>query len=163
YPHRDLIAPPPVQPGVTVEKHASGEAALAWLTTERPVLIACVERADSGLNAAVARRVAAADSDRFDAYAWHLPWVLASYPGRRGHSQDWVATARVAIRAAVRLGDVTLQSRAHRNLAAAYTRVNRVHESYAELTCALELSQRSGDQVAQAHTHHHLSRTSERQ
>jgi DNA-binding SARP family transcriptional activator len=204
YPHRDLLALPDPQPGVTVEQHAGvdgrsassragvdgrsassragvdgrsassragadgrsassragDEAALAWLTVERPVLIACIERADSGLNAALP---GGGGPDRFDAYAWHLPWIMQSFFARRGHTNDWVSTARIAARAAVRLCDVTLQTRAHRNLAAAYTRVNRLHESYAELTCALELSERTGDQVAQAHTHHHLSRTCQRQ
>jgi DNA-binding SARP family transcriptional activator/tetratricopeptide (TPR) repeat protein len=162
YPHRDLIVPPPGQPGVTPERPVDDDAALAWLTTERPVLIACIERAGGARTPAVAHALAA-DGDRFDAYAWHLPWILSSFLGRRGHSGDWVASARIAIRAAVRLGDTAVQNRSHRNLAAAYTRVNRLHEAYAELTCSLELSERTGDVVGAAHTHFHLSRTCERQ
>jgi DNA-binding SARP family transcriptional activator len=159
YPHRDLLAPPAALPGVTVERHADDKAALAWFTAERPVLLACIERADNGLAAALAK--GRPGGERFDAYAWHLPWILSSFYARRGHAPDWVATARIAVRAAVRMCDTALQTRAHRNLASAYLRVNRLHESYAELTCALELCARTGDRVGEAHTRHHLSRTCE--
>jgi DNA-binding SARP family transcriptional activator len=148
YPHRDAVDLPEPQEGVTVELPVDDRAALEWLTTERRVLRGAIEHAAA---------------TGFDRHAWHLAWTLPSFFIRQGYGPDWVETGRIALAAALRLGESGPLARAHRNLASAYGRMNLLDESYDQLNQALELSRLAGDLVGQAHTHHLLGRTRERQ
>jgi DNA-binding SARP family transcriptional activator len=148
YPHRGTPALPLPEPGVTPETPRDDEWALAWLTTERPVLRAAIDRA-----------VALG----FDRPAVELAWTLASFFTRRGHGHDWVATARAALLAAQRLTDPITLGRAYRNLASAYSWTGRLPEAYTQFTHALKLAVRTNDVLGQAHTHHRLSILRDRQ
>jgi DNA-binding SARP family transcriptional activator/Tfp pilus assembly protein PilF len=148
YPHRNPTVPPEPEAGVSRPDHASDKAALAWLVAERAALVASIEQA-----AALG----------FDQHAYDLAWYLSSFFIRRSPGPDWVATARVGLAAAQRLGDAVLRGQAHRNLASAYSRINQSDEAYEQLTLALALSVERGDVAGQAHTQHQLGLTRERQ
>lgn len=137
-PQRDLH-PPARGPVVTnPERPSNHSQALAWLTTEYPILSACVAMAaGAGLHA----------------QAWHLAWALPPFLDRRGHWQDWATTQTTALAAAERLGDLPKQARSHRSLGGAYTQLGRWGEADHHLRRALEIYRDLHDRPGQAHTH----------
>ena len=142
FPARDPITLTPPTPGTTPEHPAGYQQAMDWFAVERPALLATVD------HAAVTG---------FDTHTWQLAWTLDTFLDRRGHWHDWAATGRAAVAAAHRLADPTAQTRAHRNLAFAYTRLDRFDDAYTQFNQALKVATQTGDQTAQAYTHHHLS------
>jgi DNA-binding SARP family transcriptional activator/tetratricopeptide (TPR) repeat protein len=148
YPHRNPPAPPPPESGVTLPRLDSDAEALDWLIVERGVLVAAIEQA-----------VALG----FHQHTWHLAWNLQSFFNRRAQGPEWVATARAALAAAERLDDAHLRGQAHRNLALASGRVDRLDDAYTQLRLALALAVEVGDLAGQAHTLHHLGLTRQRQ
>lgn len=137
-PHRDQVTLPAPRPGVTVTEFTGPGEAIAWLTTERPVLLAAIERASrSG----------------FDTHACHLAWRIATFLDRRGRWDDEVTSQHHALAAARRLGDQSVQERVHRTLAHAYGRLQRHDDAYAHVQRALEISTELGDDVGQAHAY----------
>ena len=147
-PARDTIHIAQSLPGVIPEALADDEQALEWFTTERHVLLAAV-----GWAAATG----------FDAHAWQLALSLDDFLDRRGHWHDLVNCHQTAAAAAERLGDRVAQARAHRLLARACTRLNRLDDARVQLLAALDLSTRAGDLAGQAHTHQTLAHVWERQ
>jgi tetratricopeptide (TPR) repeat protein len=147
-PARDQVTLTPPQPGVTPEHPADLQQALDWFTTEHPVLLAAVDHAAT---------------TGFNAHTGQLAWTLWTFLIRRGHWRDWAATSHAAVAAAQRLADVTAQARAHRNLAHAYTLLDRLDDALTELNHALDLATQTGDQTGQAHTHTNLTYLWERQ
>ncbi len=141
-PTRDPITLTPPQPGVTPQHPADHEQVMAWFTTERPVLLAAVDHAAA---------------TGFDVHTWQLAWTLANFLDWRGHWHDLAAAGRVAVAAAGRLGDPTVQSRAYRLLARAYTELGHFDDAHTQLRHALDLATQGGDQVGQAHTHNTLA------
>ncbi len=137
----------PPRPDVTPEHPADHQQALDWFTTERPVLLAAVDRA-----AAVG----------FDTHTWQLAWALVTFLIWRGHWHDLAATSRATVTAAQRLADLTVQARGHRNLANAYTQLGRFDEAHTHLHLALDLSVQTGDQTGQAHARYNLTHLCER-
>ncbi|MFF7261774.1 BTAD domain-containing putative transcriptional regulator [Streptomyces sp. NPDC008159] len=143
-PQEDPLAPGPVPAGVRVESFGDHEQALAWLTTEYPVLLAVIE--------------AAVRSGR-DRLACLLAWALEPYFDRRGHWHDWAATQRTALDAALRLGDPAWEARGLRALARAEGRLGLHESARLRLDRALDLFTGLGDAIGRADTHRSLGWT----
>jgi tetratricopeptide (TPR) repeat protein len=137
-PGRDAITLTAPQPGVTAERPADDQQALNWLTAEYPVLMAAV---------------AHAATTGFDTHTWQLAWVLVTFFSRQGHWHDQAAAGRAALAAARRLADPIAQALAHRQLAQAYTLLDRADDANSQLTQALDLFRCAGDRIGQARTH----------
>jgi DNA-binding SARP family transcriptional activator len=120
----DPIAVAPPQPGVTPEAPFDHDGAMAWFAAEHQVLLAVIQQA--------ART-------GFHSHVWQLAWTLTTFLDRRGHWHDWVTTGLAALVATRRLADPFEQARAHRSLARAYTRLDRLDEAHVHLGQALEL------------------------
>ena len=137
-PHRDPIALDEVRAGVTVERLASDEQALAWLTAEHQVMLAAIRRAaELG----------------YHSHVWRLAWVLADFFDRRGHWRDWAETHTIAVQAARQADDPGAQAYAHRGVARAYLYLGRWEDAHTELRQALDLYGQVGDAIRQAHTY----------
>jgi tetratricopeptide (TPR) repeat protein len=149
-PHRDPIPLPllPSAPGTRPEQPADFAAAAAWLSAERPVLLAAVRHA-AGTG--------------FDTHAWQLAWAVNTFLFRRGHWRDMVMVWQLALAAAERLGDLTAQAEAHRCLGVASTMFGRFTDADTHLRRALDLSTRLGDRAGQARAEHNLAYLCERQ
>jgi len=141
-PARDAITLTLPAPGVAPQRPVDHQQAMDWLTVERPVLLAAVEHAAA---------------TGFDTHTCQLAWTLVTFLDRRGHWHDLAATGRAAVAAAHRLADPTAQTRAHRHLARAYTRLGRFDDAHTQFSHALDLATQTGDHTAQAHTHHNLA------
>jgi DNA-binding SARP family transcriptional activator len=150
YPQRDPI-PLPLDPpaeGVEPERLADPAAAMAWLTAERPVLLAAIEQAAAaGLYA----------------HAWRLVWALDTFTGRRVSLPDVVELWQHAVRVGERLPDPAVRACAHRVLGVAHARLGRHDEGRDHLRRALDLCARAGDLVGQANTHRNLAYVAERE
>ena len=48
--------------------------------------------------------IAFAEANRFDAYAWQIPWTLGPFFNRRGRWRDYTATQQTALAAAESTG-----------------------------------------------------------
>ncbi|SPE99577.1 AfsR/SARP family transcriptional regulator [Streptomyces sp. MA5143a] len=143
-PQEDPLAPGPAPAGMPVESFGDHEQALAWLTTEYPVLLAVIE--------------AAVRSGR-DRLACLLAWALEPYFDRRGHWHDWAATQRTALDAALRLGEPAWEARGLRALARAEGRLGLHESARPRLDRALELFTGLGDAIGRADTHRSLGWT----
>jgi DNA-binding SARP family transcriptional activator/tetratricopeptide (TPR) repeat protein len=141
-PTLDAIGLTAARPGVTPERLADYEHAIAWFGAEYLVLLA------------VLRQVAAAAAD---AHGWQLAWALLTFLDRRGHWPELAFTQQVALSAAERLGDQAEQARAHRGLARAYGRQGRHDEALVHLTRANDLYQVLGNRVGQTRTELNLT------
>jgi tetratricopeptide (TPR) repeat protein len=140
-PTRDPIAVSPPRPGVCEEHPTDFDGALAWFTTERPVLLAVIDHA----------------APSFDTHVWQLAWALDSFLNWQGHWVDRVATQRAAVAAAGRQADPAVQALTHRGLAQAHAQSGRVNDAHTHLLNALDLYGVAGDLAGQAHTHHGLA------
>ncbi|MET7398882.1 BTAD domain-containing putative transcriptional regulator [Dactylosporangium sp. NPDC005572] len=137
-PHRDPISLAPPQPQICAETLADYGHALAWHTTEHPVLLGLVEVTDrSGL----------------DQHTWQLAWALDTFFDRRQNWQGWSTTQTVALRAAQRLSHRDWQAHSHRALARATIQIGRYDAAHNHLQQALDLYAELNDEVGQAHTH----------
>ncbi|WFE26979.1 BTAD domain-containing putative transcriptional regulator [Solwaraspora sp. WMMD791] len=126
---------PKPDPAVTVLDHDGQQAALAWLRTERPVLLALVgQAADTG----------------HDWYAWQLAATLVTFLDRQGHWHDLAACQATALAAARRDRSVAGQVQAHRGLAIAYTWWGRTADALAAYGRSLDLNRELGDREGQA-------------
>ncbi len=137
-PIRERLDLAPFEPGTSPEDPVGHEAAMAWFTSELPVLLAAV-------NHAVATRL--------DVHAWQLAWVLYDFLERRGHWRDWTTVGPAAVAAADRLADPTVQSRAYRLLGYSYVRQGQFDEGLTYLRRALVLYQQLADLIGQAYIH----------
>lgn len=129
----------PRRDGVTVtpETFGSVEEALAWLTAEYDVLLACTQRAGAA---------------GFDTHVWQLARTMIDYGDRVGRWADQVAAQRAAFAAAVRVGDRSAQAHASRGLGRAYSWLGRHDESRAELGRAAAVFAELADWFAEANT-----------
>ena len=137
--HRVTIAPP--QPGVTLDRLADGEQAVAWCTAEHQVLLGVV---------------AYAATNGFEAHAWQLAWALSEYLYRLGYWYDWRATYATALTAAGRIHDRHAEAIAHRGLAMACSNLGLHTEAEPHFRAALTLFTELDDVTGQAHTHLNL-------
>jgi tetratricopeptide (TPR) repeat protein len=116
---------------------AGPDSALAWLTAERPVLLAAVEQAAA---------------TGFDRHACQLALALADFLDRRGYWRDWLATHRTALDAAARLADRGTQARLHRGIGRAYAWLRCPDEARTHFESAMELFGALDDKVGEATT-----------
>ncbi len=149
-PFRDPIAIGLAAPaaGVTPEHLTDDRQAVAWLSAERPVLLAVLSHA------------AAAG---FDTHTWQLAWTLDLFLDRRGRWQDHAAAWQLALGAANRLAHLPARAHAHRSLAGSHTQLGHGGDAHAHHQLALDLYLQAGDQVGQARTHNNLTLLWERQ
>jgi len=149
-PARDEItlALVPPGPGVSPEQPADHGQALAWLTSEHPVLLVVVRlAAEAG----------------FDTHTWQLTWALDTFLDRQGHWHDLTTAWQTALSAARKLNDPAAQAYAHRYLAWAHIRLGRYPDAHSCLEHALNLSARADDHAGQAHTQNSLAVLREQQ
>jgi DNA-binding SARP family transcriptional activator len=131
-----------LQSRVTPETLKDYRSALAWLATERQVLLAALRQAVSY---------------GFDVHAWQLAWTITSYFDRHGHWYDAVASHRAALAAAKRLGDLHAEAVIHCCLACAYCRLDAHSSANEHLQRALELYESLDDFAGMAHAHRTLT------
>jgi tetratricopeptide (TPR) repeat protein len=140
-PHRHPITLPPPEPGVTPEHLASHDQAMAWFTTERPVLLAVIHHAAS---------------IGFDTHICHLVSTLELFLHRQGHWQDWAMAEYSALQAAQRLADRRAKATAHSGLGGACARLGRYDDAGHHYRQALDLYAELGDRTGQARLHFDL-------
>jgi tetratricopeptide (TPR) repeat protein len=116
-------------------------AALAWLAEEHTSLYAAQQTASAR---------------GWHTQVWQLSWVLETFRDRRGLWRDQVVAWRLALDAAERLGDLTVQSAALQKLGFVIAQAGDTDEGFGHLYRALDLAERTGDATAQARTHHLL-------
>lgn len=149
HPRRDdpiALAPLPLL--VSTQGLADHRDAVAWLATERQVLLAAFRQAVSF---------------GFDAHVWQLAWAVTTHFDRHGHWYDAAASHEEGLKAAQRLGDRRAQAIICCCLARAYCRLDRDDAARDQLRQALELYQLLGDQAGQGHAHRILAWVLERQ
>jgi DNA-binding SARP family transcriptional activator/tetratricopeptide (TPR) repeat protein len=141
-PTRDPIDLVVCLPGVTPERLTDPDQALAWFTTEHPVLLAVVEYTAGA---------------KLDVHTWQLAWTLTDALLRKGLWRDHYEIQRTALAAASRLSDVVGQARAHRLLARASIRLGRLDDAHGHFHQSLDLFARADDTTGQAHAQHGLA------
>jgi tetratricopeptide (TPR) repeat protein/transcriptional regulator with XRE-family HTH domain len=147
-PSKEPVALAPPGPGTAPEQPADHARALAWFEAEHQVLLAAVTlAAGSGL----------------DTHAWQLPWALASFLRIRGHWQEWTATQRTALAAAIRLGDTAGQALSGRLLANTCMNQGDHDQARRHFADSLTLYQRLGNRLGEARVHQNLGVLAERQ
>jgi DNA-binding SARP family transcriptional activator/tetratricopeptide (TPR) repeat protein len=136
---RSPIAVPAPVPHAEPLPLADGPQALAWLTSEHPVVLAAIRRAaDAG----------------FGAHAWQLAWTLAHFFfARYGHHHDNLAAQRTALAAAERLGDRLGQAHSHMAVAGGLMYLGRHDDALDHFGSALALFRELGDAHGQARAH----------
>ena len=144
----DPITLAPLQPLAAPEILADYRDAVAWLATERQVLLAVLRQAVSY---------------GFDTHAWQLAWTVTWYFDRHGHWYDAASSHQAALKAAQRLGDLRAQAIIHCCLACACCRLDRYSAADEHLWRALELYESLGDQAGKAHAHRTLTWVLDRQ
>jgi DNA-binding SARP family transcriptional activator/tetratricopeptide (TPR) repeat protein len=140
-PHRDTLPLAAPQPGVAQEHHTGHHEALTWFTTEHSVLLAAIEYASATGS---------------DTHSWQLAWAVTNFLDQQGRWHKLSAVWITALAAAERLADPSAQAYAHRLLAYAYTRLDRIDDAADQFRRALDLSRSTGDRLSQAHIHRKL-------
>src|SRR5262245_9670963 len=129
-------------PSVAVAEFDGPGEALAWLTAERPALLATLRvAADLGLDRQVCQ----------------LAQAMFVFLHRQGFWHDQADTQRTAVAAARRLGDPAEQARAHRSLGRALADLGCFDKPHRNLDIALERSH--DDPAGQAWTHYFRDHT----
>jgi tetratricopeptide (TPR) repeat protein len=141
-PHRDPVPPDAPRPGVTPDEVGGYDAAMAWFAVEHRVLLAVIDQAATA---------------GFDTHAWRLAWYAVTYLDLGGHWEDILTTQRAAEAAARRAGEPAGQARAHRALARAYTRYDRLEDAHTHLRQSIHLYGVAGDQNGQGNAHRNMS------
>jgi tetratricopeptide (TPR) repeat protein len=129
-------------PGVRPQPLSDASAALAWLDTEHPVLLAAQS---------------AATSHAWYTTVWQLAWTLNTFQTRRGHRHDRLAVWQAALDATAHLSDPTAGITVRRLLGYAYADLGRHEEGIQHLYQALALAEEHHDPQQQAHTHRVLA------
>jgi tetratricopeptide (TPR) repeat protein len=139
---------PPIPMGLTTtgviapREPFDAKAALAWLGTERAVLLTALRQArDEGL----------------DRHAWQLGWALDSFLYEHGHWHDEGVAWAVALRAATALMDGPAVAHAHRFLGVVAGRLDHFADAYAHMQRAAEMCRAAGDRPGEAETEYVLS------
>ncbi|MER6961324.1 BTAD domain-containing putative transcriptional regulator [Streptomyces sp. NPDC000618] len=126
----------PALPSVRPQPLADESAALAWLTSERPVLLGALRLAvDHGL----------------DAHVWQFAWTLERFHERCCHWPEYLALQRTALAAARRLDDPVALAQTHRALGRACMMLRLEDEALDQLRASLDESARDVNQRAQSH------------
>jgi DNA-binding SARP family transcriptional activator len=147
-PAREPVVLAPPRPGAAIGQPVDRPQALAWFEAEHQALLAAVTLATAF---------------GFDVHAWQLPWAMGTFLRARGHWQENVATQRLALAAATRLGDAAAQALSGRLLANTCTDLGDHDQARRHFASSLTLYQRLGDRLGQAKIHHGLGFAAERQ
>ena len=134
------VAAPP-RSGVTPEPVTDFQQALAWFTTEHPVLLAAITQIPAG----------------FDAHTWRLASALTTFLDRRGYWQELKPAQDAALAAARRQGDQVGLATAYRGLGVACGGLKQFDEARAHYLLALDLFRELGHHAGQAQTQVNLS------
>ena len=137
-PSRAPLTLPAIQPGVSPEVLTDHQQAMAWLETERQVLLAVT---------------AAAASAGFDTHAWQISWSLATFLQWRGYWSDAIKLQRTALAATQCLGDLIAQASAHYLLGMAVATAGAPEDASTQMSRAPALRQQLGDPIDQARSH----------
>lgn len=130
----------------TVDDQAlTAGAAIAWLESERPNLVAAALRAEE-------RGV--------PWYAWQIADTLRGYFVSRGHGGDGLAVCDAALAAAKRAGDAAGEAAALDVLGLIHYNLGDFRQAISCHTKALALARTEGDAAAEAGTLHNLGRAS---
>ncbi|MEV4629662.1 tetratricopeptide repeat protein [Micromonospora sp. NPDC049523] len=129
------------QPGSTAEAPSDVDAAWAWFTAERPVLLAAVERAAA---------------EGFPRHAWQLTWAMVPFLHRRGHFADWISAQETAQAALDPHEDRLGLAHVGSQLGLAYTELGRYDEAREQLTRAVALFADLGHHIGQGDTYRRL-------
>jgi tetratricopeptide (TPR) repeat protein len=155
HPNRDLMDGPPAapRPGVTLACLSDRAAAMAWLTVERPCLLA------------MQRQAAATTDEPWEdrRYVWQLAWVLETFLRWQGYRLDRMVVWQAALRSVTCLGDPLLKAHAHRFLAAALQEMGALADAEGHLREAIALYERIGDVLGQAHSRYTVAGIRQRQ
>jgi tetratricopeptide (TPR) repeat protein len=143
YPSREPIEPPPALAGVTAERFADRNAALAWFTAEHDALIGAFSVSGEGIT---------------DPAVWQLAWTLSNVLNLQGRWNDQELAQRAAVAAARRIGDPLREAHALRALGRVRDVQARDAEASADLHAALALFDTVGDLAGAAQTHVNLAR-----
>jgi tetratricopeptide (TPR) repeat protein len=139
---RIRIELPPLELGVVPLSFAGPVDAGAWFAAEHAVLIGMVAHAATA---------------GFDQHAWQLALTMRSYLDTQGHWRSYESVYRAAVPSANRLADLVAQTRIHRGLGRALSRLGDWGEAEEMLARALELAGKAGDRRQQAHSEEALS------
>ncbi|MCO1577229.1 tetratricopeptide repeat protein [Crossiella sp. SN42] len=142
HPHWAEVTLPEPGPHAQPRELADYPQAMRWFDEERLVLLACVHQARD---------------QNWHSDTWRLAWAMAKFLQLRGFWPDWVATQRLALEAADRLGDRAAQAVAHRLLGHAFLRLRRYAESIKHAEAAGERYRELGDPAGQAYVHRTLA------
>ncbi|MFI5915275.1 BTAD domain-containing putative transcriptional regulator [Dactylosporangium sp. NPDC051541] len=129
-------------PDEPAEAFADHRAALAWLTAERPALLAAVGRAH--------------DSD-LPGHCWRLARISQDFLAAQGYWHDLRQVQQVALSAAIGVDDPAAQAVIRRSLAYAETLLGHHDRAEFQLRQALEQFRRLGDAVLEAYCTHNLA------
>lgn len=141
-PHRLPIQIDPPAPGTHSHPLGDVPAAMAWLDTHHPHLLA-------------AQRIAATHL-RHQA-VWHLAWTLSTFHVRRGHHHNDLAVWQTAADAATHLPDPTTLIHAYHYLGHAHTGLGMHEQAIEHLHQALALTKHQHEPAFQARIHHALA------
>jgi tetratricopeptide (TPR) repeat protein/transcriptional regulator with XRE-family HTH domain len=144
--HRNEVTPEPPRCGVAPEPISNHQRAMAWFGAERAVLLAAIRQAAT---------------TGAPTHTWQLAWSVFFFLHMRGRWDDALGTQQVAFAAARDTGDPAAQAMVCRDLAHAYTRLDRYDEAGAHLRQALRLHAGLGDRDGVAWTHHRIAWTAD--
>jgi DNA-binding SARP family transcriptional activator/Flp pilus assembly protein TadD len=134
--------------GVTVETVADHREAVKWFATERPALVASIQRAVHA---------------RADEFAWRIAWAISGFLDMAGYWDERAAAIHATLHIAPQDTDWPWQAIGHRSLGHAYVRMGRFADAHRHLGQALDLFRERGDQVGQARTHLNIGIVLDRQ
>jgi DNA-binding SARP family transcriptional activator len=137
-PGRTPIAIDAASPGAGPEQPADSGAAESWYEAEHRVLIAVIGSAFAAGQ---------------DARAWKIAWTLDDYLGLRGHWHDRLAVQTIALAAAGRLGELSMQASSHVFLAENAAWLSRYDDAESHYGQGLALCRQAGNRVLQAQAH----------
>jgi DNA-binding SARP family transcriptional activator/Tfp pilus assembly protein PilF len=133
-PHRELIAPEQVEPGIVPMAFSTVEAALDWGEQERTNLVA-------------ATRLAAAAG--LHGVAWQLPVAAYSFFYRRTYWEEWLVSHDVALDSVRQIGDRRGEASVLNNIGMAYAR-RRMEEGVTYFQQTLDIRREIGDRRGEA-------------
>lgn len=144
----DSLRVPPLAVNPEAEPLSELAEALAWFNAEWQALSAALR---------LAARLG------FDDHAWRLARSLASFLDRRGHWRESADLQRIALAAAVRIGDSGAQAVSHSSLADVCIRLGEYSDAQHHLLRCLQLYRLVGDRAGQAEVERSVTRLLGRQ
>ncbi|MFD9892408.1 tetratricopeptide repeat protein [Amycolatopsis sp. NPDC059027] len=142
YPYLTAVPLDPAEPGCRPRRPADLTAAIAWLDTERPNLLAAQQLA---VSLDWPRRV------------WQLAWALRSVGWQSGPDESHLAVWQAGLAAADRLCDTAAQILIRRYLGRAHVLLGHHEQAMEILQQALALAERAEDPDSRGHVHRYMA------